>query len=237
MDLTSFASIKSAAETFLAKEQRLDILVNNAGVMAVPFSTTTEGYEIQFGTNHMGHALLTKLLLPVLLKTAEQPASDVRILNLSSMGHVMAPRPQGILTDAKALEKRSTLVRYGNSKMANILFTRELAARYPSITSLAIHPGVIITDLYASLKLNFVWRWLLVLYKALCPVLPGHFRDARGGALNQTWAAVAKKEELESGAFYQPVGKKGGDIATSRDDGLRKKLWEFTEAEFERLGY
>ncbi|KAF2177174.1 NAD(P)-binding protein, partial [Zopfia rhizophila CBS 207.26] len=157
LDLTSFASIKSAAETFRAKEQRLDLLINNAGVMATPPSQTTEGYENQFGTNHMGHALFTKLLMPILLATAEQPDSDVRIVNLTSMGHILAPSG-GLIFDQEALGKKSTWARYGQSKLSNILFTRELAQRYPQITSVSIHPGVILTDLYASVMTNFFMR-------------------------------------------------------------------------------
>jgi NAD(P)-dependent dehydrogenase (short-subunit alcohol dehydrogenase family) len=76
LDLSSFSSIASAADTFKARETRLDLLINNAGIMASPYSLTKEGYEIQFGTNHMGHALLTKLLLPVLLDTAKRRRQD-----------------------------------------------------------------------------------------------------------------------------------------------------------------
>jgi NAD(P)-dependent dehydrogenase (short-subunit alcohol dehydrogenase family) len=73
LDLMSYTSIASAADTFKLREKGLDILVNNAGIMATPYSLTTDGYENQFGTNHMGHALLTKLLMPTLLSTSEQP--------------------------------------------------------------------------------------------------------------------------------------------------------------------
>jgi NAD(P)-dependent dehydrogenase (short-subunit alcohol dehydrogenase family) len=110
LDLTSFSSIASAASTFLASESRLDILINNAGIMASPYSATKEGYEIQFGTNHMGHALLTKLLLPVLLDTAKQPGADVRVVTLSSVGHALTP-PGGIIFDQAALEAQNTWLR------------------------------------------------------------------------------------------------------------------------------
>jgi NAD(P)-dependent dehydrogenase (short-subunit alcohol dehydrogenase family) len=94
LDLTSFESIKSAAKSFIASNDRLDILVNNAGIMACPAGLT---YEIQFGTNHVGHALLTKLLLPVLQRTAEyQPTGSVRIVNVSSGSESFAPVPAGI---------------------------------------------------------------------------------------------------------------------------------------------
>ncbi|KAF1962734.1 NAD(P)-binding protein [Byssothecium circinans] len=236
LDLTSFASIASAASTFTARESRLDILINNAGVMMTPYNLTKEGYEIQFGTNHMGHALLTKLLLPVLLKTAKKEGSDVRIVNLTSWGHQVAPS-EGIIWDQAKLEKYYTFQRYGQSKLANILFTRELAARYPSITSVAIHPGVIITDLYASVNSNPIMKLGTWFYSLFIRFLPGHFPDTKGGALNQTWAATVEKEKLENGGFYDPVGKTGKASSLAKDDGLAKKLWDWTEAEFQKFGY
>lgn len=116
--------------------------------MATPASTTAEGYEIQFGTNHLGHALLTKLLLPVLIKTAEEEGSDVRIINLTSGGEAFAPKG-GIAFDELKSDMAShlTLRRYGQSKLANILFTKQLAKRYPMIKSVAIHPGAVNTEL------------------------------------------------------------------------------------------
>ena len=214
----------------------MDILVNNAGVMAMPYSLTKEGYEIQFGTNHIGHALLTKLLLPTLLKTAEEPGSDVRIVNLTSMGHYLAPS-QGIIWDQAALEKKSTWARYGQSKLANILFAKELAQRYPQITSVSIHPGVIITDLYTSFAEGFFLKWATWFYSLLAPILPGHYRDTKGGSLNQTWAAVVDKSVLKKGGFYMPVGTLSGGSAKARDVGLAKKLWEWTEAELQKHGH
>ena len=104
LDLGSLAAVKKAADEFKARSDRLDILINNAGIMAVPWSMTEDGYEIQFGTCHMGHALFTELLLPTLLKTAEEPGSDVRIINLSSEAHNMAPKG-GIIYEQAELEK------------------------------------------------------------------------------------------------------------------------------------
>ncbi|KAF2798902.1 NAD(P)-binding protein [Melanomma pulvis-pyrius CBS 109.77] len=236
LDLTSFSSIAAAANTFKAKEKRLDILINNAGVMAMPYSKTKEGYEIQFGTNHVGHALLTKLLLPTLLETAAQPGADVRIVNLSSMGHYLAPSA-GIIWDQAALEKTGTWARYGQSKLANILFAQEFAARYPQITSVSIHPGVIITDLYTSFASGFFMKWATWFYGLLTPILPGHFKDTKGGSLNTTWAATVDKAALKNGAFYMPVGTLSGGSSKAKDAGLAKKLWEWTEAELLKHGY
>lgn len=98
VDLSSFQSIKSAAAKFGAAEDRLDIAILNAGIMRVQSGTTAEGYEIAFGINYLGHALLTKLLMPTLLRTAELPGADVRVVAVSSEGHNMAPKG-GILFD------------------------------------------------------------------------------------------------------------------------------------------
>ncbi|KZM28300.1 oxidoreductase [Ascochyta rabiei] len=236
LDLTSFASIAEAAATFHRAETRLDILINNAGIMACPYSTTKEGYEIQFGTNHMGHALLTKLLLPTLLRTAEMPGGDVRIVTLSSAGHAIGV-PGGLILDQQALEQQGTWKRYGQSKLCNLLFAREVAQRYPQITSVSIHPGVIFTDLFQSLRANVFLKAGLWIYGLLFFVLPGHFKSPEGGALNQTWAATAKKENLVNGAYYKPVGVKNSGNKAARDEGLQKKLWEYTEAELGRHGY
>lgn len=231
LDLTDFASIESAAKTFNSKSDRLDILMNNAGVMALPYSKTKQDYEIQFGTNHMGHALLTKLLLPTMLKTAEQPGSDVRIVNLSSMGHQMAPSG-GIVFDQKALEAKSTWSRYGNSKLANILHAQSLSQKYPQITSTAVHPGVILTDLYASQKQSNVFMrtglWAL-----------GGFvmSDVSAGALNQLWVATANKKEVEKSVYWVPVAKASAGSSYASDKALAEKLWTYTEDELKKHGY
>ncbi|USP81146.1 hypothetical protein yc1106_08420 [Curvularia clavata] len=236
LDLTSFSSIADAASTFKSRETRLDILINNAGIMATPYSTTKEGYEIQFGTNHMGHALLTKLLLPVMLDTAKLPGADVRIVNLSSMGHQFVSS-QGINFDMAALEKENTTYRYGASKLANLIYAKSLAEHYPQITSVSLHPGVILTDLFNSLRQNFILKIGLWFYGVLALVLPGHYQGPEGGALNTTWCATVPKEQLENGAYYMPVGKKSAGSKLARDEGLKKKLWEYTEEELKKHGY
>ncbi|KAI9838916.1 MAG: hypothetical protein M1819_004124 [Sarea resinae] len=232
LDLTSFASIKNAAETFTQASSRLDLLINNAGVMAMPFGTTEEGYEIQFGTNHVGHFLFTKLLLPTLLKTAEGPDADVRIVNLSSEGHRLAPTGGLILDPAESEKKTGPWSRYGQSKLSNILFTRQLAQRYPSITAVAVHPGVIYTDLYGpSEKSNFIMRY------GLGVLGPWVFGGVPQGAKNQLWAATAPKAEVKSGAYYKPVGSLNAGSAYAQDEKLAAKLWDWSEEETKKHGF
>ena len=229
MDLASFSSVKNAAAIFISQSHRLEILLNNAGIMACPWSETAEGYEIQFGTNHMGHALLTKLLLPTMLQTAEEPGADVRIVTLSSYGHTMAPSA-GIIFDTAALAKEGPWVRYGQSKLANILFTKQLAKRYPSIKSVAIHPGNIETDLWDhNVKLNLFVKYLVNLFGSFW------LQNVAEGARNQLWAAVAKG--VISGTYYTPVGQPSKGTSNARSEKLAEKLWNWTEKEIKKHTY
>ena len=231
LDLNSFASAAAAASSFTSQADRLDILVNNAGIMAVPEGTTKDGYEVQLGVNHMGHALLTKLLLPTMLKTAEKPDSDVRIINLSSGAHTRCPAP-GIDYDDLAAVRAGAMGRYSRSKLANIYFTNQLAQRYPSIKSVAIHPGLVQTNLFDTAfsgnkalgALSSMFGWAV-------------YRTVEDGAKNQLWAATAPKGEVESGAYYTPVGEKNQGSAYARDAKEAAKLWDWTEAELKKHGY
>jgi hypothetical protein len=143
----------------------------------------------------------------------------------------------GLIFDQQELERQGTWKRYGQSKLCNLLFAREIAERYPSITSVSIHPGVIFTDLFGSVRANVFLKAGLWLYGLFFFLIPGHFSSPKGGALNQTWAATVKKEELVNGSYYKPVGVKSDGSRSARDSGLQKKLWEYTEAELERHGY
>jgi NAD(P)-dependent dehydrogenase (short-subunit alcohol dehydrogenase family) len=233
LDLSSFPSIKNAASTVLATSPRLDLLINNAGVMALPPGLTTDGYEIQFGTNHMGHALLTKLLMPLLLKTADQPDSDVRIINLSSAGEGLAPKG-GFLPDkaTTTMESYHSYTRYGHSKLANVLFAKELARRYPSIKSVSIHPGRVQTNLlnhfFENLTFTSAFQKTYDFFDSV---------SVEKGVYNQLWAAVGDKDRVKSGEYYSPVGKGGGQSAPGKDMQLAGKLWEWQEAEFAKKGY
>ena len=231
LDLTSFTSIADAARQFTSQSQRLDVLINNAGVMALPPGTTKDGYEIQFGTNHVGHALLTKLLMPTLLATAKRPGSDVRIVNLSSDGHNLAPSG-GVTWDKAKIDALGPWGRYGNSKLANILFARELAAKYPTITSVSVHPGLIATDLYGPNKAsNALLRYGMAL------VQPWMFSSVEQGTRNQLWTATAPKDQLKNGAYYKPVGSLSNGSRYAQNGKMAEKLWEWTEKELASKGF
>jgi retinol dehydrogenase-12 len=245
LDLTSLDSVKTAAETFKRDNDRLDILVTNAGIMAHPPGLTKDGYEIQFGTNHLGHFLFTLLLLPLLLKTASSPESDVRIINLTSGGHQLAPEGGFVPQEVKGpMSNYSTMRRYGQSKLANILFTTELVRRYPSITSVAIHPGGVNTNLADEFRKNHSWLNLVVGW-----LIPWITTSAEKGSYNQTWASVANvegkatslgskcKTKVKQGAYYSPVAKTGGESKYAKDAELAKKLWEWSEVEMQSKGY
>ncbi|KAL3433238.1 hypothetical protein BDV09DRAFT_186837 [Aspergillus tetrazonus] len=153
-DLASLDSVKKAADTILAQESRLDLLMCNAGIMAVPPGKTSDGYEVQFGTNHLGHALLIQKCLPLLQQTAALPGADVRVVILTSLGFRMHPSAGIVFSDLKSEQNFTAFgswIRYGQSKLANILYARELARRYPSITSVSVHPGVVGTGLVENL--------------------------------------------------------------------------------------
>ncbi|MCJ1386678.1 hypothetical protein MMC17_009804 [Xylographa soralifera] len=228
LDLSSFESIKNAVSNFKTKSQRLDILFNNAGIMACPMAETAEGYEIQFGTNHLGHALLTKLLLPTMLETAKEPGADVRTITLSSYGHTMAP-PSGIIFDKATLAQQTPWTRYGQSKLANLLYAQQLAKHYPSITSVAVHPGSIQTDLWANnVKLNSFVKYGVNVF--------GRFwmQDVHEGAKNQLWCAVSK--DVINGAYYTPIGKKSAGSKNAKNKELADGLWNWTEKELKEHG-
>lgn len=200
--------------------------------MALPPGLTKDGFEIQFGTNHLGHALFTKLLTPLLLKTASQPNSDVRIVNVSSGAHMAAPKggflPETVTTD---MSNYHTYTRYGQSKMTNIYFSRALATKYPSITSVAIHPGRVQTPLLdAYLEKTTAMGLFQKTYDLFSKI------SVDKGAVNQLWAAVGNKERIKSGSYYVPVAKEAGNAA-SKLVGKPEELWEWQEKQFARLGY
>jgi retinol dehydrogenase-12 len=250
-DLASLASVQRAARTFLELEKervgadgkpRLDLLFLNAGIMAAPAGLTADGYELQFGTNHIGHFLLAKLLLPTLLETSKFITTDVRVITISSFGHWGAPW-RGILFESLRTDMwwSFSLTRYAQSKLANILFTKELHRRYhgQGITAVAVNPGLVNTELYRT-AIDWWGLGKLVATASWC------FPSVEVGTKGQLWAATAplaadagkyKKGEghgkVRSGEYYSSVGIPGLNSPTSNDAGLALKLWDWSEREVE----
>ena len=198
-----------------------------AGIMAQPTGLTKDGYELQFGTNHLGHALLIKKLLPHLERKANQ-GCDARIIILTSQALFFRPKEGIVFDELKTVQDFCVLGpwrRYGQSKLANLLYARELARRYPGIVTVPVHPGVVSTGLVANTG---------VMDKALVYTTNlGKLLKPAEGAYNQCWAATAAKEKISSGMYYEPVGElmQSKLDATAKDDGLARRLWDWTEGE------
>ena len=231
LDLSSLKSVQRAAQRVSASSERLDILILNAGIMAVPATKSESGHDIQLSTNHIGHFTLTKLLLPLLDKTAGQPGSDVRIVSLASEAYQMSPSIDVIISKEK-LEKTGNWTRYGASKASNILFAAEMARRYPMFKTVSLHPGMIKTDLW---KPNNE-------HKSLAGFFIGFGerfgKSVQEGALNELWCAVgAKRGELRNGGYYTPVGKLKSSNKWANDTVAGKKLWDWTDEQVREAGY
>lgn len=166
--------------------------------------------------------------MPIMLTTAKLPSSDVRIVNLTSEGHNFA-RTGTVLLSKEKLDECGAWVRYGYSKLANILYTQELAAHYSDITCVAIHPGLVATDLYApNQRNNIIMRYGMML-------LGGVRATVATGALNQLWAATAK--DVVSGSYYKPVGSRSLGSPCAQDSKLAHELWEWTQSELKSKGF
>ncbi|WYZ44678.1 hypothetical protein EsH8_VII_001114 [Colletotrichum jinshuiense] len=227
LDLTSFDSIHKAVADFHAQSQQLHLLFNNAAIMGVPPGKTKDGYEIQFGTNHIGHALLTTLLLPTLKKTAATPESpnDVRIITVASESEAWNPFPNPSEFDKfkTDMAETSMFARYGFSKFANILYARALSRRHPEIRSISLHPGAVNTNISSGITS----RWPIL---KLFVRLGGYFATPPStGVKTQLWAAVSP--EAKSGEFYHPVGVPGKGSKALCDKSLEDELWLWTEKE------
>lgn len=227
LDLTSLASIKAAAKAFQESSTRLDILVNNAGIMMTAEGLTQEGYEIQIGTNHMGHAFLTHLLLPTLEETTKIN-SDVRIIFVASVAESMAPpHPYQFDQFKTKMSKTATNKRYAISKLANVHYAAAMAERYPSMKVISVHPGIVNTNLTTSvISGSLIFGSMIRLFYGFAGI------DVAKGTLNQLWAISDPK--AESGVFYHPVGVTGKGSKLSHDKEAREKLWEWTQQEIKQ---
>jgi NAD(P)-dependent dehydrogenase (short-subunit alcohol dehydrogenase family) len=217
LDLASLASVHEFASAW---DGEIDLLINNAGVMVPPLTRTAEGFELQFGTNHLGHFALSNLLLEHV---------SGRVVTVSSTGH----RFGAIDFDDVNWERKPYKAwrAYGQSKLANLLFTAELQRRLSAsgspVLATAAHPG------YASTNLQFhSGRRLLELFSAVGNRLIA--QDADGGALPTLYAAVA---EIPGNSFAGPGGfmeqrgapKLVGRSTAAQDVGVARRLWDVSE--------
>jgi len=225
LDLASLDSVRAAAAEILAARDRLDLLINNAGLMWPAFGKTADGFELQFGINHLGHFALTGLLLEAML-----PVPGSRVVTVSSNGH----RTGRIdFADLQSEQRYGRMAAYAQSKLANLMFTyelqRRLAAAGAPTAALAAHPGVAFTELT---------RHLPGVLQSVYPAIGGLFtQSAAMGALPTLRAAT--DPAAAGGEYYGPAGLaqvKGYPVrvsstARSRDQSAQRRLW----AESERL--
>ncbi|KAI0198461.1 retinol dehydrogenase 11 [Astrocystis sublimbata] len=233
-DLTSLASCQAAAQKIITEQTRLDVLVANAGVMNKPPGLTKDGYELQFGTNFLGHALMIQKLLPLMERVARDvPGADVRVVQLTSVGFRSTPSG-GIRFDdlrtVQDLPSRGGMVRYGQSKLAAILYAQELGRRHPSICSTSVTPGIVDTGLVAeqgALQRGLIW--------CAAKVFQGGMFTPEQAAASELWCAFGPRKEVVQGAYYEPVGKLSTMTTQySRDKDLAAKLWEWTDRELKK---
>lgn len=218
LDLSSLDSVRKFAADFKQEQDKLHVLINNAGVMRCPKALTKDGFEMQLGVNHMGHFLLTNLLLDVLKKSAPS-----RIVNVSSLAHTRGAINVDDLNSEKSYSEADA---YSQSKLANVLFTRELAKRLEGtgVTVNALHPGVVDTELarnWAFFQTNFVQYFLKYL---IWPLM----KTPKSGAQTSIYAALDRDLDGVTGLYFSDCKPK--DVAPAgKDDKTGKFLWEESE--------
>jgi NAD(P)-dependent dehydrogenase (short-subunit alcohol dehydrogenase family) len=224
LDLSSLASIRDFTERFGAGREDLDLLVNNAGVMAPPRRQTADGFELQFGTNHLGHFALTGLLLGQM-----QGREDARVVTVSSTAHKFG---RIRFDDLQGERRYFRWTAYGQSKLANVLFARELDRRLraagSTVKSLAAHPGYSATNLQSAAP-PFVDRVVMKVTNRLLA------QSAEMGALPELYAAT--RPNLDGGLFIGPDGfeeqrghpKVVSPVKAGRDEATAARLWTVSE--------
>ncbi|XP_068730901.1 retinol dehydrogenase 13-like isoform X1 [Montipora capricornis] len=229
VDLSSFESVRAFAKLINETEERLDILVNNAGLLGSYHSATEDGNEMIFQVNYLSHFLLTLLLIEKMKMSAPS-----RIVNVSSMGSETKKLSLSQLhvDDFKVSNqtlKFDGLHRYAESKLAQVVFTKELSRRLEGygVTAYVLHPGVVATE---------IWRHYAFLQKPLLKQLLGFvswltFKDSRQGAQTTIYCSVSEEAASESGLYYSDCKVKENSNKFIIDDpGVAKKLWEISES-------
>ena len=225
LDLADLATVAAAAETVTARWDRLDVLVNNAGGTWSARQVTAQGFEQTFGVNHLGHFYLTRLLLDRIRASA--PA---RVINVSSVGHHYAFG--GMRFDDLQSEKRySTFDAYCQSKLANVLFTRELARRLDGtgVTANALHPGPVRSGFGMDGDLTGAMAWGLRL------VRPFEISPA-AGAKTSILLATSDAVEAKTGMYWSHR-RPGVMGRQARNDAAAARLWEESEKLLASVGF
>ena len=238
LDLASLASVQEVAGRELERGLPLDVLINNAGVMApAKRQQTRDGFEVQFGTNVLGHFALTGLLLPALERAAAIATSEAtrpRVVTLASIAH---KRGQIRFDDLQSRQRYSPMDAYQQSKLADLMFAfemeRRLEARSSGVMSLAAHPGVAKTNLF---KVGSSTGLAAVVEKVIAGVIGALLNSDADGALPTLYAATAA--EAVGGGYYGPQGfqeMRGGDVGEAevakqaQDEAAAARLWSVCE--------
>lgn len=212
LDLSDTKSIREFAETINKEEAKLNILINNAGVMVCPYGKTADGFEMQMGVNHIGHFLLTNLLIDLIKRS-----TPARIITVSSMAHTWGTINLEDINSENNYDKKKA---YSQSKLANILFTRSLAKKLQGtgVTAYALHPGVVKTDL---------WRHLNGPQQVVMKLISPFTKNSIQGAQTTIYCAVEPSLETESGGYYSDCATATCSNAAMNDE-TAEKLWELS---------
>jgi retinol dehydrogenase 12 len=209
LDLASLASVRDCAAAFLARDEPLHVLVNNAGVGGQR-GKTAEGFELHFGVNHLGHYALTMLLLDRLKASGSGTAHRARVVTVASEAHYNAP---GV--DFDAVRRRTSFTgqrEYAVSKLCNVLFTQELARRVGDVSSYALHPGVVASDIWRRVP----WPARDIIKRRMLTV--------EQGAVTSVYCATSPAVAAESGLFYDKCAvRTPSRVATPE---LAELLWK-----------
>jgi len=242
LDLSTIAGAQRAAERFLQLESKADILINNAALMSHHYGKTPDGLEDSMGVNHFAHFTFTRILLPLLVSTSQQPASDVRVVTIASPIHSRAPPGGKFLTIDEVNDPLASAgsvnslfgryARYARSKLANILFAKGLQQQFDSSNSsalsMSINPGGVATETVqnnmGSVKLIGPVLRFLVSNLASSPL------DGASAALYAATSPEVRRQAAKfKGAYLDPTGKIDKPTKDGQDEALATRLWKASE--------